>query len=372
MSSGTIASRRRIWSTVLQVITVAQCIACTALPSEASFATRPSIDRVGTAPWSGRDSFGTVLMPGAGDTVLIFGGFTPARSNETWISSDLQHWFLIPPSPSMPSPRNGHCIITHRGRMLVIGGFDGNGFLSDAYASVNGREWVRLPDAAFSPRAFFGCVSLNDSIYVFGGNVASELAVNDVWRSSDGISWEMVSSNASWSPRGMFASFALRGRIWLVGGGVYDSRYLVNVKSNQSDAWSSADGKAWERAVLPERFTPRRFMGSAVVSGTVFLVGGFELDRRLFADQQMGILRDSPDAPPIFRLDPLRAGREYGNLSEVWMTSDMESWYMMNVPVDFLARHAPGVMAYRQKVLILGGFGSELFNDIWVGSFVRN
>ena len=80
MSSGKIASRRQMWSTVLQVVTVAQCIACTALPNEASFATRPSIDRVGTAPWSGRDSFGTVLMPGAGDSVLIFGGFTPARS----------------------------------------------------------------------------------------------------------------------------------------------------------------------------------------------------------------------------------------------------------------------------------------------------
>ena len=113
-------------------------------------------------------------------------------------------------------------------------------------------------------------------------------------------------------------------------------------------------------------------MGSAVVSGTVFLVGGFELDRRLFDNQKIGILRDSPDAPPIFRLDPLRDGREYGNLSEVWMTSDMESWYMMNVPVDFLARHAPGVMEYRQKLLILGGFGSELFNDIWMGSSVRN
>ena len=108
MSSGKIASRRQMWSTVLQVVTGAQCIACTALPNEASFASRPSIDRVGTAPWSGRDSFGTeswYMMnvpvdflarhaPGVmayRQKVLILGGFGSELFNDIWVGSSVRN-----------------------------------------------------------------------------------------------------------------------------------------------------------------------------------------------------------------------------------------------------------------------------------------
>ena len=94
-------------------------------------------------------------------------------------------------------------------------------FFNDVWKSSDGINWSRIIDnQIISPeepnpthwvgRAGLSAVVFNDYIYVMGGSVNDDTAIvsgaparqyfNDVWRSSDGSSWEKV-NNAPWAPR---------------------------------------------------------------------------------------------------------------------------------------------------------------------------
>lgn len=339
-------------------------LACSPLPSEVSLKWNSSAQYVGLANWTGRDSFGTTTLPGT-DSVVILGGFLPERTDEAWISGDLRHWYRLVLSGQAPTPRNGHCMVQNSGSLFVIGGFDGRKMLSDVYVSRDARSWTRVSDGPFAPRAFFGCVSLKGRIFIYGGNVDQGVATNDVWSSIDGINWQRVTPEASWSPRGMFAGFSFLNKLWLIGGGTYDSRYVVNVKDNFSEIWSSVDGKIWEADTLPDFISPRRFVGGVSTRTHAYLIAGFELDRRLFFSQHLGVLWDGQLVPELFRTDPLRAGREFGNLAEIWVSQDLRQWQKVETPSEFFPRHAPGVTVVGNEVVVLGGFGQSLYNDVW-------
>ena len=148
-------------------------------------------------------------------------------------------------------------------------------------------------------------------------------------------------------------------------GGTYDSRYVVNVKENFSEIWSSADGRTWYGDTLPGFISPRRFLGGVATRTEVYLAAGFELDRRLFSDQRRGVLWSSPTVPELFRTEPLRAGREFGNLAEIWVSNDLKRWRKVETPAGFYPRHAPGVTVVGNEAVVLGGFGQLLYNDVW-------
>eukprot|EP01052_Picozoa_sp_SAG31_P033919 SAG31_NODE_3895_length_3773_cov_21.681818_5_plen_119_part_00 len=81
---------------------------------------------------------------------------------------------------------------------------------------------------------------------------------NDVWRSQDGVSWELVLEAAPWSAR-QYAEVAVwDDRLWLLEGfGVESTKSLIvsvaefkkSGARNRSDCWCSIDGIHWEEVV---------------------------------------------------------------------------------------------------------------------------
>jgi hypothetical protein len=319
-----------------------------------------------TAPWSPRDSFGATSISDSPFEAIIGGGFTPARSKELWTTADFVFWQQIVDNGTHPSVRNGHCIVRAFGKLVLRGGFDGQGFHSDVYQSNDGRTWVRNGDAPWPARAFFGCVVFDKKIYVMGGNSKSPIALNDVWVSSDAQIWTLVTPRAEWVPRGMFAAFSSGGRMYVVGGGVYDEAYVYNISVNFNDIWSTVDGLSWVGHGLAP-FSPRRFMGVAQTNKKTYLVGGFELDTRVFQDPRAGIRWDAEHIPPLVKADRFGTGRIYGNLNEIWSSSDGVFWKKEASPVEFQGRHAPGAVGVGDKIFVFGGFGKDIFNDVWIG-----
>ena len=59
---------------------------------------------------------------------------------------------------------------------------------------------------------------------------------NDVWSSSDGVTWTQESASAAFPVRADHQVVAFNNKLWLIGG--YDG-------SRKNDVWSSSDGVNW-------------------------------------------------------------------------------------------------------------------------------
>ena len=100
-------------------------------------------------------------------------------------------------------PRAMTAVVSHRGVLYVVGGFDGKECLNDVWASVGGQRWTRVCHGApWLPRHSHELVSDGSRyMYLVGGEGSDQgSAYNDVWRSVDGSLWELVCVEGPWSP----------------------------------------------------------------------------------------------------------------------------------------------------------------------------
>jgi hypothetical protein len=110
----------------------------------------------------------------------------------------------------------------------------------------------------WSPRAGAAVVSKSGFIYLLGGErgfscgfgdnpcqpATATLYFNDVWRSRDGASWELVTPSAGWSPRPGHQCVVVIEQIVCFGGyGEVPGAPIV--AANPTDMWSSRDGANW-------------------------------------------------------------------------------------------------------------------------------
>jgi len=88
----------------------------------------------------------------------------------------------------------------------------------------------------------------------FGPNpcqpATATLYFNDVWRSRDGASWELVSAAAGWSPRPGHQCVDLLNQIACFGG-YGEVPGAPPIPANPTDMWTSRDGKHWTELQAP-------------------------------------------------------------------------------------------------------------------------
>lgn len=81
------------------------------------------------------------------------------------------------------------------------------GMMNDVWRTKDGANWEMVQEQApWSPRGELGLVSFQGLLYLFGGRTGnsqnqSTQLLNDIWSTSDGITWNVKTSNAPWSPR---------------------------------------------------------------------------------------------------------------------------------------------------------------------------
>jgi N-acetylneuraminic acid mutarotase len=131
----------------------------------------------------------------------------------------------------------------------VIGGPPAREYFNDVWRSRDsGRTWTKVADAPWSPRAGAATVVKDGAIYLLGGEVGflcqpfpgCQLPYfNDVWRTTDGATWTLVTDAAGWSPRPGHKCEVLRGRIVCFGG--------FGLPTNPMDVWASVDGRRWQQ-----------------------------------------------------------------------------------------------------------------------------
>ncbi len=114
------------------------------------------------------------------DRALVFGGISGStRKNDVWALSlgASPAWTALTPAGTPPSARSGACAVYDPvlDRLLVFGGSDASGYLSDVWAlSLSGTPtWTLLAPAGTPPpiRVYAGAVfdAATDAMIVFGG-----------------------------------------------------------------------------------------------------------------------------------------------------------------------------------------------------------
>ncbi|CEL96586.1 unnamed protein product [Vitrella brassicaformis CCMP3155] len=257
-----------------------------------------------------RSFFGAAVHPSADAPFrfLVTGGLDisgiegdpPSRYlNDVLVSRDGTTWrTLVDEAPW--KPREGHQLVVIPGpenstnaTFLLLGGQTAKGIQHDVWRSTNGIDWELLSRRApWRGRRLFqtavtgwpgGSEGKNMSVYVMGGEGLSEGHLsdlyNDVWRSDDlGVTWSEVTKSASWPPRYGFGGLGFfHGGLLVIGGATISD---AGMDEYLNDIWYSPDGgKTWKELLAKETkpFSPCAFFGLTIRINELWLIGGMHL-----------------------------------------------------------------------------------------------
>lgn len=333
----TSAATRRVATGLLALALVAACGGSSDGAESVDLASYGWTRVADDAPWGGRAGLQVVELDG---DLLVIGGRTPRESTipgdsdiwaDVWRSSDGgRSWDAIAGTggaPAVPWPARAYFqVLVADDTVYVIGGQDfglepnpfcelldqglkpppGLGidpdapcpeflptsqFFSDVWASTDGIEWEeRTADAPWTGRAGLSAVALGDHLYVLGGSRNDDSSIigpsgpereyfNDVWRSTDGIEWELMTDAAPWAPRAGASVVAHRDEIWLFGGEAGFTCEPVDTCEPPyfNDVWRSTDGAEWTEVSSSSGWSPRPGHQCEVVGDDFVCFGGFGL-----------------------------------------------------------------------------------------------
>jgi hypothetical protein len=294
------------------------------------------------AAFAARDGAGALVFQ---NKMWLLGGWNPDdkvhfpdkgnTNSEVWVSADGTEWtLLLPKAPWEGRHTAGYAV--HRDRMWIVGGDPLRGhYQNDVWSSPDGLRWDRvLENAPWAPRALHYTLVFNNKIWVMGGQTLPQFApekeifYNDVWNSTDGVTWKRVLDHAPWSPRGMIGgSVVFKNRMWILGGGTYDTPRSPE-RNFYNDVWSSKDGFNWTKHLDHAPWEPRQYHDVAVFDGRMWVLEGWNK----------------------------------GNRSDVWWSEDGVGW--VEVPdTPWPPRHAASVFVYDNALWMVAG--NNMTPDVW-------
>ena len=172
------------------------------------------------------------------------------------------------------SGRYGLCGTVFNGSMWAIGGAAGNAdgsvtyYYSDVYSSGNGSHWNKVnASAPFGGRFGSQLLAYNGQLWLIGGNNNGTL-MNDVWSSSDGVSWtQVLAPNISgtatqFTPREDFCALVYNGSMWVIAG--------FSTGQSNNDVWTSNNGSTWTEVLADGSSNANHFGVRWGLSGVVY------------------------------------------------------------------------------------------------------
>lgn len=309
------------------------------------------------APFAPRDGAGAIVYKGS---MWLIGGWNPKDkinfprvcNNEVWKSSNGNEWDLVKLNSFIDKKfdkskdwegRHTAGYVVFKDKMWIVGGDPIQGhYQNDVWNSSNGKDWdLVTASVPWGPRALHYTVVFDGKIWVMGGQTmpqfadAKETFYSDIWNSEDGVNWNKVeTSNDRWLPRGMIGGSAVfKDRIWIIGGANYDTPNRA-YRTLYNDVWSSKDGVTWKCHTQSAEWLPRNYHDVAVWDNKLWLLEGS------FAGQ----IKDRK------------------NLNEVWFSEDGETWTELP-DTPWTPRHASSVFVHNDGIFVATGNNME--SDVW-------
>ena len=228
---------------------------------------------------------GSVVL--GGDIYVIagtHGSFGNSKRNDVWKSSNKgKSWTRTAAGVTFPMDNRFASAVLNNA-ILIMGGLRLSplGALDEVWQSSDGTSWSKVTTSGtvFSPRFNASSVVLGSGsaaeVYLIGGYArAPSSSLNDVWKSSDGASWNHVNSatgTTKFPVRSGHTAVAVKdaagGDILYVIGGAQGS-------APRRDVWKSVDrGVNWTRVTAAAQFGARDNHSSVVLGGALYVIGG--------------------------------------------------------------------------------------------------
>ncbi|MGA1051167.1 MAG: hypothetical protein ACO3WU_02615 [Ilumatobacteraceae bacterium] len=164
-------------------------------------------------------------------------------------------------------------------------------FFDDVWRSPDGVTWEQVTDdAPWQPRAGLSAEVVGDHIYVLAGSQNDDSSIvgsggpariyfNDVWRSTDGADWELMTDAAPWEPRAGGATVERDGLLFLFGGeDGFTCEPLPDCDPPYfNDVWVTSDGATWVEVTESAGWSPRPGHVCNLVGNQFLCFGGFGL-----------------------------------------------------------------------------------------------
>ncbi len=196
--------------------------------------------------------------------------------DDVWWTEDGENWTCaINHAPF--GPRAHSRGVAHDGRIYIIGGFMNWNNLGDVWSSTDGASWRQDAASAFPGRVPGGLISYGGRILLVGSRLAQSYDYNGgqitggiIWSSPDGISWQMENPNIDgyWFDGGLFE---YGGWLYAAGGYKFGGDPAQVISSN---LWRTQDGVAWNLLTTSATFGPRIRIATVVHNGEVIMLGG--------------------------------------------------------------------------------------------------
>ena len=153
---------------------------------------------------------------------------------------------------------------------------------NDVWTSSNGSTWTDVlanntspGSTQFSIRSGAAVVAYNNLLWVIGGLSSTSNCLNDVWSSPDGVTWTNVLTNKGapgpnqFSQRYGHTAIVFNNLMWVVGGTDYP-----NFSNFYNDVWYSSNGVTWTEANPSAPFVGRWDASSLAYNNEMFLIAG--------------------------------------------------------------------------------------------------
>ncbi|KAL7447194.1 hypothetical protein ACHAXM_011186 [Skeletonema potamos] len=242
------------------------------------------------APWYARYGHSLDALDtdgdGIADVMILAGGSSPIPSNDVWLTTDGSHWFF---DGYADWPKRAyHSTAVFQGKIFILGGTPlSNDVWAGSFVKNSTREvgytikWSQMKDAPWTPRT--GACSVvhsfddtdgpslsnrtealtntTEALFLLGGlagyseehpDYEGIRSRNDVWRTTDGDSWERVTTDSKVPARAFFGCTSYndktsKSKLFIAGGGYMGTYENSQVRSLETytDTWWSYNGTEW-------------------------------------------------------------------------------------------------------------------------------
>ncbi len=285
------------------------------------------------------------------------------------------------------SKRDSHAVYVFDNKLWLSGGLNSdnskvNGvpnyekaiYYNDIWNSTDGLTWNLVKEhAEFPVVRSHSVIFYKDALYMFGGYSPSDgLAYkNGIWRSTDGITWKKVVAKPDYPEREGQKVIEFKDKLWLIGGVNYYGRKTFN------DVWWSEDALHWHLATSSAAWHSRWDNDIGVLNGKLWLAGGMNFKGVGYSDEwssEDGINWElvTPEAAwgerqgqeivnyggYMWLISGLHSASNEGK-GDAWYTKDGYDWKKAPDDYQWLGREDHGVIVFNDKIWVIGGMDSN-------------